>query len=250
MLKHHHSNALNLHYLFLEKLTSKQRLKVKSSIIDTNSCLNRILPLFNPLHKKLTPGFWLVDIFSNHFSFNIAECKINDYKAAHLWKLDNIFKDSLYDTKIVIIISNASIKNNIAMSIAHVHSGENIVAKTIYYAVNVILTEAELFVIKYGINQIIQVNYISCIIIVTDAIHSVRHIFDLLSYSYQIQSIITVQDLRSFFKKSVYNSIEFCDCFSNTKLLQLMPPGDNMDMGKGYDDNDWLHWSSLSQRLI
>jgi len=127
------------------------------------------------------------------------------------------------------------------MSIAHVHSGENIVAKTIYYAVNVILTEAELFVIKYGINQIIQVNYISCIIIVTDAIHSVRHIFDLLSYSYQIQSIITVQDLRSFFKKSVYNSIEFCDCFSNTKLLQLMPPGDNMDMGKGYDDNDWLH---------
>ena len=159
MLKHHHSNALNLHCLFLEKLTSKQRLKVKSSIIDTNSCLNRILPLFNSLHKKLTPGFWLVDIFSNHFSFNIAECKINDYKAAHLWKLDNIFKDSLYDTKIVIIISDASIKNNIAMSIAHVHSGENIVAKTIHYAVNVILTEAELFVIKYGINQTIQVNY-------------------------------------------------------------------------------------------
>ena len=63
-----------------------------------------------------------------------------------------IFKDSLCDTKIVIIISDANIKNNVAMSIAHVHSGENIVAKTIYYAVNVTLTKAELFVIKCGIN--------------------------------------------------------------------------------------------------
>ena len=132
LLKYHHSNALNLHCLFLEKLTSKQRLKVKSSIIDANSCINRILPLFNPLHKELISGFWLVDIFSNHFLFNITEYKINDYKATHLWKLDNIFKDSLCDTKIVIIISDASIKNNVAMSIAHVYSGENIVAKTIY----------------------------------------------------------------------------------------------------------------------
>ena len=29
-----------------------------------------------------------------------------------------------------------------------------------------------------------------------------------------------------------------------------MPSGDNMDMGKGYDDNDRLRRSSLSQRLM
>ena len=33
-------------------------------------------------------------------------------------------------------------------------------------------------------------------------------------------------------------------------MLQLMPPGVNMDMDKGYDDDDWLRWSSLSQRLM
>ena len=33
-------------------------------------------------------------------------------------------------------------------------------------------------------------------------------------------------------------------------LLRSMPPGDSMDMGKGYDDNDQLHRSSLSQRLM
>jgi len=34
------------------------------------------------------------------------------------------------------------------------------------------------------------------------------------------------------------------------KVLQSMPPGVNMDMGKGYDDNDWLRRSSISQRLM
>ena len=33
-------------------------------------------------------------------------------------------------------------------------------------------------------------------------------------------------------------------------MLRSMPPGVNMDMGKGYDNNDWLHCSSLSQRLM
>jgi len=33
-------------------------------------------------------------------------------------------------------------------------------------------------------------------------------------------------------------------------MLRSMPPGVNMDMGKGYDDDNWLHWSSLSQRLM
>ena len=29
-----------------------------------------------------------------------------------------------------------------------------------------------------------------------------------------------------------------------------MPPGSNMNMGKEYDDNDWLRRSSLSQHLM
>ena len=33
-------------------------------------------------------------------------------------------------------------------------------------------------------------------------------------------------------------------------ILRSMPPGVNMDKGKGYDDNDRLRHSSLSQRLM
>jgi len=110
LLEYHYSNTLNLHHLFLEKLTSKQRLKVKSSIVNTNNHLNGIFPSFNPLHKELMPSFHLVNIFPNYFSFNIVDHKIKDFKDIYLWKLNNIFKDFLQDTKSIVIIFNASIK--------------------------------------------------------------------------------------------------------------------------------------------
>jgi len=68
-------------------------------------------------------------------SFNVIEHKVNDYKAVQLQKLNDIFEDSLYNSKSVIVISNVSIKNNITISITHVHSDQNIVAKIIHYTV-------------------------------------------------------------------------------------------------------------------
>jgi len=86
--------------------------------------------------------------------------------------------------------------------------GKNIIAKTTHYAVNIISTEAELFIIRYGINQAVQV---------TDAIYLVRYIFDSLSHPYQLQSIIMAQDLRTFFEKNNHNFIKFWNCSSNAK---------------------------------
>jgi len=56
LLEHHHLFDLTLHCLSLEKLTSKQKLKVKSSIVDTNNHLNEILPSFNRLYKEFSSG--------------------------------------------------------------------------------------------------------------------------------------------------------------------------------------------------
>jgi len=47
------------------------------------------------------------------------------------------------------------LKNNITISIAYIYSGQNIIVKTIYYAVNVTTTKAKLFVIKYKVNQVV-----------------------------------------------------------------------------------------------
>jgi len=133
LLKHHHITNLTLHCLFLEKLTSKQRLKVKSFIVDTNNYLNGTFPSFNPLHKELSPSFWLVDIFHNHFSCNTINHKKNDAKSSYLYKLDKIFENSLQNIKNIAVISDASLRNNVTMSIAHVCLGPNVIAKTIHH---------------------------------------------------------------------------------------------------------------------
>jgi len=45
----------------------------------------------------------------------------------------------------------------------------NILAKTIHHAINVTSTKAQLFTIRYGINQAVQVTEAMCIIIVTNS---------------------------------------------------------------------------------
>jgi len=76
--------------------------------------------------------------------------------------------------KTVIVIFDASIKNNVTTSILHVYSGQNILAKTIYYAVNITSTKVELFAIRCSINQAVHVQNVAYIIVITNTIHITR----------------------------------------------------------------------------
>jgi len=126
-------------------MTTKQWQKIKSSIIDTNNYLNRIFLPFDSLNHEFSPEFILIDIFSSYFSFHQANYKDKESKEAYLCNFDEIFKNVIIDLYSVVIISDASIKNNIVAS--HIHSNSNGIKKTIYQAVNIILTKAELFAI-------------------------------------------------------------------------------------------------------
>jgi len=53
------------------------------------------------------------------------------------------------------------------------------------------------------------------IIIITDAIHTVKNIFDIFIHPYQLYTIIIFSDLRKFFNKNTSNSISSWDCPSN-----------------------------------
>jgi len=55
------------------------------------------------------------------------------------------------------------------------------------------------------------------IIVITDTIHAVRWIFNLLFHSYQLYLIAISQDLRAFFHRSSSSSITFWDCSSSAK---------------------------------
>ena len=115
------------------------------------------------------------------------------------------------------MITDASIKNDIATSILHVHLVNRSLTKTVHHALFVTSTEAEIFAIRYGINQACSNNFISKIIVVTDSIHTAKKIFDSDSHSLQLHSAAILCELRRFFNFNHNNSIEFWECPSCLK---------------------------------
>jgi len=77
-----------------------------------------------------------------------------------------------------LVITDASIKNDIATSISHIHSANQPFIKTVHHAVFITSMEAELFAIRYSINQACIKENVSKIIIVTNSIHAAKKIFD------------------------------------------------------------------------
>ena len=116
-----------------------------------------------------------------------------------------------------IMITDASIKNNIATSISHIHVANQPLIKTVHHASFVTSTEAELFAIRCGINQACATDNVSKIIIITDSIHAAKKIFDYSSHQYQIHSAAILCELRTFFTSNKSNSIEFWECPSKLK---------------------------------
>jgi len=101
-------------------MTSKQWLKIKSSIININNHLSGIFLSFNSLNKESFPRSRLIDIFSSCFLFYKADHKKEESKAAYYCKLDEIVLNTSLNPNKVIIISNTGIRNNVTTSIAHV----------------------------------------------------------------------------------------------------------------------------------
>ena len=121
------------------------------------------------------------------------------------------------DSLSVVVVTDVSIKNQIATSISHIHSHDKPVIKTIHHVVNIISTEAKIFTIGCDINQATCLPNVKWIFFIMDSIHAAKRIFDFSSHLYQTQSASISHKLREFFKKGDNNLIEFWDCSSNQK---------------------------------
>jgi len=94
LLDKQHSKQVKPHHMAISQLTSKQNQKIKSLIVNINHHLNQVLPAFDNLNKELSPGFHLVDIFSDYFSFNIVKHKDAKARIAYLKHLQSLKKQS------------------------------------------------------------------------------------------------------------------------------------------------------------
>ena len=209
------STSSNLKANTLDSLTNWQCSLVKGHLIDIANKSNECFPSFASLDFEFSPGHRVIDNFSDHFSFNVCDKEKDDKSCTH--QLDKMVLESSSSPSIAIIASDTSIKNNIATSIVHIHTFNNPLTKMIHHVVHVTSTEAELFAIRCGINQIIDSDNISKIIVITDFIYVARKIFDLSVHPYQVQSIAIVSDLCKFFIQHKNNSIEFLECLSHLK---------------------------------
>ena len=223
--------------------------------------VNECFSSFNPLNLEFSPGLRVIDNFSDHISFNLFN-KEKDNKS-HTQLLDEMVLKSSSSSSVAIIAFDTSIKNNVAMSIAHIHTHDKPLIKTIHHAVNVTSIEVELFTIRCGINQVMCIDNISKIIIVTDSIHMVKRIFDPFVYPFQVQSAAVLFDLRYFFNCYTNNFIKFLECPSylkwhlhnkvdkETKMFKPLPLylcKNSWDFSKKYKSNDILNvWKTMFQ---
>jgi len=117
----------------------------------------------------------------------------------------------------VILKNRSKNKNNVATSIAHIHIHDYPIIKMLHHAINVTSTEAELFAIRYGINQAINTDNILKINVIMDSLHLVKKIFDPSLHSYQSHSNFVLKKLCNFFTQNQENTIEFWECLSYSK---------------------------------
>ena len=116
-----------------------------------------------------------------------------------------------------LIITDVSIKNDIATSILHIHIENHPLTKTVHHAAFVTSMEAELFTIRCSINQACSKANISKVIVVMDSIHAAKKIFDSKSHSFQSYTTVILSELQGFFNSNHNNSIEFWECPSHLK---------------------------------
>jgi len=185
---------------------------IKGPIVDIDNRFNKVFFLFDLFNKKFSLGSCFIDIFHSHFSFYYSNKQSNQYIKSHICLFNNIAIKSSSDFSYALVVSDISIKNNIATFISHVHVHDKPVIKTIHHAVNVTTMEAKLFAIRCGINQASALPGIANIVVFTDFIYAARRIFNSSLYPFQIHVAAISAELRIFFSNNSIESWEFSSC--------------------------------------
>ena len=206
------TNSLNI-----GSLTNCQRSLTKGHLIDLSIKSYGIVPSFSPLDPEFSPGHRIIDNFSNCFSFNLVNKKEKETNKICAQELNKMVLCNASLPNTALVITDASIKNDIAMFISHIHSANRPLIKTVHYTSFVTSLEAELFTIRCGINQACSLANVSKIIIVTDFIHVARKIFSSDSHPFQTHATAILKELQKFFISSDANSIKFWECPSKLK---------------------------------
>ena len=122
---------------------AKQRIQLKSLLIDIDKKHNKIFSSFCFFNKGFKPGNRIVDIFPDQFSFHPHLINVKK----HMKNLDKVTFKTFSNPSFTIVVSDTSIKNQVTTSILHIHSFNKPVIKTLHRTINITIAEAKLFAI-------------------------------------------------------------------------------------------------------
>jgi len=224
---------------------------------------NKVFPSFDPINSEFQSGNRIIDNFSNCVSFHLfSKCNNHTFKKC-IQQLNTLAIESSNPLTNALVITDTSIKNDVAVSIAHIDIHNKPMVKTLHYTINVTTSEAEFFAIRCGIIQAVCSHEISKIIIVTDSIHAAKKIFNLSSHTLQKQAALILKNLREFFNRHYENVIKFWECSSKSNwklhkvvdievksfnLTPLMPNKNSWDFSRKSECNDIINkWKMTFQ---
>jgi len=113
---------------------------------------NEVFSLFDPTNPEFQPGNRIIDSFSNCFSFHLSSKSSDHSFKLRIQQLNPLAIKSSNSLTNTLVVTDASVKNNIVSSIAHIHVHNQPIVKALHYAINVTTSKAELFAIRCGIN--------------------------------------------------------------------------------------------------
>ena len=93
LLERRHAPNSQLHYLVLENIIFKQKIKIKSSIVDINNQLNRIFTSFDSLNFEFHLGYRLIDTFHSCIFFHNTNQSSNKSKKLIIKNLIKLFSN-------------------------------------------------------------------------------------------------------------------------------------------------------------
>ena len=127
---------------------SKQQFQLHSPLINIDNKCNEFLLSFSPFNKEFFLEKKTYRSFLDQFSFYAWTHNIKN----HIHNLDNIAISASNNPHSLMVLSDASIRNNVTTSILHIHLYNRLIIKTIHHVVNVTITKAKLFAIRCRIN--------------------------------------------------------------------------------------------------
>ena len=172
------NSSLPPHDLSLGMLTKRQHGLLKSHVVNIDNRFNEVFPAFDPINPELQPGNRIIDTFPNCFSFHTFSRSNDSFFKSRIQQLDALVIEFFTSSSNVLVITDTSVKNNVALSIVYIHVFNKPMVKTLYHAINITSSEAKFFAIRCGINHAVFLHETSKIIVITDSIHVAKKIFD------------------------------------------------------------------------